>query len=40
MKTNSIFRIIITALLIQTTAMASGKTEEQKYTVVDRKSVV
>jgi hypothetical protein len=34
MKTNSIFRLVITALLIQTTAMASGKTEEQKYTVV------
>ena len=34
MKTNIIFRLVITALLIQTTAMASGKTEEQKYTVV------
>jgi hypothetical protein len=34
MKTNTLFRLVITALLIQTTAMASGKTEEQKYTVV------
>jgi hypothetical protein len=34
MKTDILFRLVITALLIQTTAMASGKTEEQKYTVV------
>lgn len=35
MKTkNSIIRLVITALLIQTTVMASGKTEEQKYTIV------
>ena len=35
MKTDSkIIRIVLTALLIQTTAMASGKTEEQKYTIV------
>ena len=35
MKTDSkIIRIVLTALLIQTTTMASGKTEEQKYTVV------
>ncbi|MGF1583825.1 MAG: heme-binding protein [Bacteroidales bacterium] len=35
MKTrNNINRIALTALLILTTAMASGKTEEQKYTVV------
>jgi hypothetical protein len=34
MKTYSLFRIVVTAILIQTTAMASGKTEEQKYTVV------
>ena len=33
-KYNNIYRLVITALLIQTTAMASGKTEEQKYTVV------
>lgn len=31
---NNIYRLIITALIIQTTAMASGKTEEQKYTVI------
>jgi len=35
MKTfNNIIQIALTALLIQTTAMASGKTEEQKYTVI------
>ena len=35
MKTlNNINRIALTALLILNTAMASGKTEEQKYTVV------
>ncbi len=35
MKTRSnIIRIVLTAILIQTTTMASGKTEEQKYTVV------
>ncbi len=35
MKThNNIIRILLTVLLIQTTAMASGNTEEQKYTVV------
>jgi hypothetical protein len=28
------YRILLTTLLISTTAMASGKTEEQKYTVV------
>ncbi|MFO7574656.1 MAG: heme-binding protein [Bacteroidales bacterium] len=33
-KYNNIYRLVITALIIQTTAMASGKTEEQKYTVV------
>ena len=31
---NNIIRIALTALLILNTAMASGKTEEQKYTVV------
>jgi hypothetical protein len=33
-KHNNINRIALTTLLILTTAMASGKTEEQKYTVV------
>ena len=31
---NNIIRIVLIAFLIQTTTMASGKTEEQKYTVV------
>jgi hypothetical protein len=31
---NNTFRLVLTALLIQTTVMASGKTEEQRYTVV------
>ncbi len=35
MKTNNnIIRILLTVLLIQNTAMASGNTEEQKYTVI------
>ncbi len=35
MKThNNITQILLTAFLIQTTIMASGKTEEQKYTVI------
>ena len=35
MKThNNIVRILLTVLLIQTTAMASGNTEQQKYAVV------
>ena len=35
MKTpNSIIRIVLISILMQTTTMASGKTEEQKYTVI------